>query len=507
MQLSSGDIFVLNYGKEKGCAFKSVVVGDTEVVAKPRKGKVIKISRKLTQEAALMALYKATKGNAWTRKSGWGSKQSISNWEGITCNEDGEVTHINLTNNNLCGELPDIFYAFPRLQRVFLDKNELKGKVPRSLAFLPNNCMVRLANNMLSTTTLYVPRERLDIVPSRIKCYPQKEGYADFRLFVDSEADLNPVNGYYENNECRLYHKATEGTGINIYIMGDGYDKAEYAKGGTAEYWLERAADAIFGIKPYSQLKHLFNVYIIYTYSDTRGVSIGNNKIDSRFGFWVKRAKGVKAAPMKKQEIFDTCKETAEASGFKFEEGVVYVQVVGNSTRGGAYVYTQHAKDSDGTKRKMRVAFNPAASPAFDRLVQHEFCGHAYGGLRDEYNRKGGLYKTFKKSKASSPNVDTESDPTKVKWAKFIADPRYASEKLGVYQGSLNCSNLYRATATSIMRSHRRPGQCFNAPSRAGIYTKAMKQAFPGWEFDYEEFVKFDMGDKYYPLEKQNLPQ
>ena len=43
--------------------------------------------------------------------------------------------------------------------------------------------------------------------------------------------------------------------------------------------------------------------------------------------------------------------------------------------------------------------------------------------------------------------------------------------------------------------------------SRAAIYTKAMKQAFPGWAFDYEEFVKFDMGDKYYPLEKQNLPQ
>ena len=67
-------------------------------------------------------------------------------------------------------------------------------------------------------------------------------------------------------------------------------------------------------------------------------------------------------------------------------------------------------------------------------------------------------------------------------------------------------SNLYRATATSIMRSTK-PGRHFNAPSRAAIYTKAMKQAFPGWAFDYEEFVKFDMGDKYYPLEKQNLPQ
>ena len=70
----------------------------------------------------------------------------------------------------------------------------------------------------------------------------------------------------------------------------------------------------------------------------------------------------------------------------------------------------------------------------------------------------------------------------------------------------LDDMDLYRATATSIMRSTK-PGRHFNTPSRAAIYTKAMKQAFPGWAFDYEEFVKFDMGDKYYPLEKQNLPQ
>ena len=28
-----------------------------------------------------------------------------------------------------------------------------------------------------------------------------------------------------------------------------------------------------------------------------------------------------------------------------------------------------------------------------------------------------------------------------------------------------------------------------------------MTLAFPDWKYDYEEFVKFDMGDKYYPLE------
>ena len=51
------------------------------------------------------------------------------------------------------------------------------------------------------------------------------------------------------------------------------------------------------------------------------------------------------------------------------------------------------------------------------------------------------------------------------------------------------------------------PDKRFNAPSRAEIYKVAMELAFPDWKFDYETFVKFDLGDKYYPLDKTNTMQ
>ena len=93
-----------------------------------------------------------------------------------------------------------------------------------------------------------------------------------------------------------------------------------------------------------------------------------------------------------------------------------------------------------------------------------------------------------------SANLDTESDPKLVKWARFIEDPRYAHEKIGVYKGGgSSYENVYRATDRSIMRQGGNLKLRFNAPSRAQIYQKTMSLAYPGWVFDYEEFVRFDL--------------
>ena len=501
--LSSGDNFTLCSGSDKAkFAFKSIVAGKESITAKPHKGKPIVIDCKPNQEGALLTLFKATKGKKWSRKSGWGNtKSGLSSWEGITCDSEGYVTDIKLKDNNLQGKLPDVFYAFPRLKQIILADNNLTGQLPRSLAWLPDKCVIDVKNNQLATTTLYVPRHRIPTVSYNIKCYPQQKEYSNFRLFVDCDVDLNPVNGHYPDNHCRLYHKATEGAGINIYVVGEGFDKAEYAVGGTADYWLERAANALFDIKPFSQLKSLFNVYIIATHSQTRGVSQYDNPRESRFGYWLKKPKGVKAErPFQKQGVFDACKEGVTNAGFEFKDGTVFVVMIANSTQYGGVEYSRTVRDGD-KKRNIRIGINSTTDRDFNALVWHEFIGHGFGYLIDEYCK--GKLKIYKKKSIDRANVDLESDPKKVKWARFIEDPRYAEEKIGVYQKALSYSNLYRPTKTSIMRSnkmHRR----FNAPSRAEIYRRAMELAYPGWKFDYEEFVKFDLGDKYYPLDNNN---
>jgi hypothetical protein len=53
----------------------------------------------------LQALYAVTGGEQWKRKSGWMSAAPLSEWHGVTINYSGRVTHLNLINNNLCGNI------------------------------------------------------------------------------------------------------------------------------------------------------------------------------------------------------------------------------------------------------------------------------------------------------------------------------------------------------------------------------------------------------------------
>ncbi|MBR5176414.1 MAG: hypothetical protein IKW89_10875 [Bacteroidales bacterium] len=124
--------------------------------------------------------------------------------------------------------------------------------------------------------------------------------------------------------------------------------------------------------------------------------------------------------------------------------------------------------------------------------------GHSFGWLNDEYitsdsitdpdRLKTGMDQHH--SEGNYTNVDYHSDPSEVLWSRFIADPRYSDEGIGVFQGASSSSKyLYRPTFDSIMRLHGP----FNAPSRETIYKHIMQWSEgESWTYDYEEFVKAD---------------
>ena len=453
-------------------------------------------SRKSTQRKALITLYKATGGKGWFRREGWCSSKPLGEWEGVTCDNEGNVISIELKNNNLCGALPDVFSAFPALRKLNISNNNLTGKLPASFAQQDEKARIDIRNNRFSTTTFYVPRNRISHVAGTIVCYPQQEEHHNFRLFVDCDVDLNPTNGYRADNECRIYQKATEGAGINIYIIGDGYDRAEHAVGGTADYWLERSAEAIFEIEPMNKLRNFFNVYIIYSHSPERGVGLFDNERVSSFGYWQKRPTQASNAYFSAANVFDVWRQATKNAGIT-DNSTLHIHMAVNSTNTGLYrgmMYRRLVNDPDNNgKRIMRISLLPTNPKSYNSLVWHEFTGHAYGQMRDEYPPRRGVSKIFKGSMLSA-NLDTESDPKLVKWARFIEDPRYAHEKIGVYKGGgSSYENVYRATDRSIMRQGGNLKVRFNAPSRAQIYQKTMSLAYPGWVFDYEEFVRFDL--------------
>lgn len=58
-----------------------------------------------TEREALVVLYKATGGLTWEKNGNWNTDADLSQWHGITTNEQGRVVKLRLPYNNLQGIL------------------------------------------------------------------------------------------------------------------------------------------------------------------------------------------------------------------------------------------------------------------------------------------------------------------------------------------------------------------------------------------------------------------
>ena len=103
-----------------------------------------------TDRAALAALYNATGGANWTDNTNWLSSEALSEWHGVTTDANGRVTRLNLSSNELSGEIPAELGNLANLSYLNLDVNELSGEIPASLGNLTNLQELSLLGNGLS---------------------------------------------------------------------------------------------------------------------------------------------------------------------------------------------------------------------------------------------------------------------------------------------------------------------------------------------------------------------
>ncbi|MDW8211772.1 MAG: LamG-like jellyroll fold domain-containing protein [Cytophagales bacterium] len=99
---------------------------------------VLEYMRSRSDSLILVALYRAMGGEAWHHRFDF--SRPVATWFGIKV-ENGRVREINLSNNNLTGEIPDIFIPQPRglgvldsLIYLNLSHNRIRGNIPPSLA-------------------------------------------------------------------------------------------------------------------------------------------------------------------------------------------------------------------------------------------------------------------------------------------------------------------------------------------------------------------------------------
>jgi hypothetical protein len=87
------------------------------------------LAQSVTEKSVSTEFYYATGGDDWKERSGWNTDDSICSWHGVFCdfvtiNEDS-VTHMNLSENNLNGSIPEVFWELPNLVNLDLGTNML----------------------------------------------------------------------------------------------------------------------------------------------------------------------------------------------------------------------------------------------------------------------------------------------------------------------------------------------------------------------------------------------
>ena len=283
---------------------------------------------------------------------------------------------------------------------------------------------------------------------------------------------------YSKDGEVVQLQQASVGKGINIIFLGDGFLDRDMAPGGKYEIKMRETMEQFFSFEPYYSLRNRFNIYAVKVVSendiyfdDNSNRALSYDQGDTLIRFWTTK-----------------CKEYGERVPNPYKQPLKIGVVFNSDATIGRSFCTMNLQE------EYCYAFILGID---DNIINHELGGHGFAFLADEYIEYSGTFSGQTSLDNNyynfgfGANVDWRSDPNEVRWARFLKDPRYAYEGLGVYEGGyLYAHGIYRATENSMMRYNDTP---FNAPSREQIYKMIMKYSEgEDWVYDYEEFVKAD---------------
>ncbi|MXZ02443.1 MAG: hypothetical protein F4Y88_01865 [Chloroflexi bacterium] len=104
----------------------------------------------LTDRQILEALYNATDGPNWTDSRNWNTAADLATWSGVNTDDQGRVDILNLSGNQLTGEIPPELGKLPSLISLDLSNNQLSDEIPPELGDLTNLNWLYLDGNRLT---------------------------------------------------------------------------------------------------------------------------------------------------------------------------------------------------------------------------------------------------------------------------------------------------------------------------------------------------------------------
>lgn len=292
------------------------------------------------------------------------------------------------------------------------------------------------------------------------------------------------------DGEVNLLQGHTDGDGIPLILMGDGFIDTEIASGYYDEV-LNQAVENFFTEHPINALRGYFDIYAVTVVSPSNMFGVGETALGCQMeGGTSTLVEGDDEAVQRYARLVE---------GVELDDAQVVVVLNSNAYAGTNYNYWY----TNGTPSNFAIAYCPVienlASENFRRVLVHETVGHGIGKLDDEYaydeNPQMPSNEIAERQEQQQnfgwwQNVDFTNDPQAVLWSDFLDDARYDGQGLGVFEGACTyLSGAWRSTEESMMNGNT---MGFNAPSRRAIYNNIIERG-EGRTPDLEEFIAFDL--------------
>lgn len=323
-----------------------------------------------------------------------------------------------------------------------------------------------------------------------------REGKVVFRLKDEDYTHECSVSQYgyeYGEDQWLTLQKATKGKkgGINIVLLGDGYDAKSIADGSYLKT-MKQEMEYFFGLEPYTTYRDYFNVYTAFPLSTESGVGTVNTIRYNRFNTTFTGGVKLKADY---DEIFAYALNAPTVTKENLNQTLIIM--VPNTTEYGGVtqMWTSGAA----------IAFCPLSTYSYPLdtrgVVQHEAGGHGFGKLGDEYIYHNAFIDNchcmdgcdhgyaFNKYKALGwyENLSFTGKMQSVPWSHLIFDPRY-SDLVDIYEGGyMHSRGVFRSEQNSCMNNNI---PYYSTISRESIVKRIKRYA--GETYSFEDFVKND---------------
>ena len=316
---------------------------------------------------------------------------------------------------------------------------------------------------------------------------------------------LQPEKGYrtrcyvtqynYEYAEDQMVNlqTATQGPGINLVFLGDGYAAKDISEGLYMQD-MQQAMDHFFAIEPYKTYRNYFTAHTGIAVSAESGIGGVNTVVHNRFHTYAKGGSTLGPATIGgDKEILEYACQAPTVNNENLGNSLIIM--VPNTTDYGGICYMY----GDGSA----IAYCPKSTYEypydFRGIVQHEAGGHGFGKFADEYIYTNGFIDACAcanphvndflagKSKGWYGNLSLSGKMQEVPWSHLIFHEKYHNF-VDIFEGGyFHTRGVFRSEQNSCMNN--------NIPYYSTICRETIVKrikAIAGETYSFDDFVAND---------------